>query len=229
MILRQIVAELVDSAGWTRFTYFYAVLRWVAFCSRLDWANVVISGAFVGPIVPDNAVKFHDPDMKCSREIPPKNHLRPNFRPLYRDNCRSWVAGDVRSGGAAVDEVGVDSWNTLRLIDCVPMFVYYPVGSLKVWAFENFERRGVSPNPTNWWAFLLCFYGSAVRADCASLRRSTLEHWRYPLLLFVDLTTVPPASDELAYSDGMLMFNAHVLLLLLFVGGHGAAVFEGPL
>ena len=79
------MAELFDSlAGWTRFTHhFYTVLN-CSFPSRLELASDVISGIFVGPVVPDNRVR----------------HFRPflNF-----DNCQSEVVRDVISGMADQD------------------------------------------------------------------------------------------------------------------------------
>ena len=43
-----------------------------AFCSRPEVMSDVISGGFVGPVVPDNRVKFGDPGFNRSREIPPE-------------------------------------------------------------------------------------------------------------------------------------------------------------
>ena len=42
------------------------------FCSQPDAPSDVISGLFVGPVVPDNRVKFVDPRLNLSREIPPE-------------------------------------------------------------------------------------------------------------------------------------------------------------
>ena len=39
---------------------------------RPEMASDVISGRFVGPVAPDNRVKFGDPRLKLSREIPPE-------------------------------------------------------------------------------------------------------------------------------------------------------------
>ena len=44
----------------------------VAFCSRPEEASGVISGRFVGPIVPDMCEKFGEPHSNRSREIPPE-------------------------------------------------------------------------------------------------------------------------------------------------------------
>ena len=43
-----------------------------AFYSRPEAANDVISGSFVGPVVPDNRVKLDGHHTNGSREIPPK-------------------------------------------------------------------------------------------------------------------------------------------------------------
>ena len=42
----------------------------ITFCSRPETDNDVISGRFVGPIVPDRPAKFRDPRSNLSREIP---------------------------------------------------------------------------------------------------------------------------------------------------------------
>ena len=42
----------------------------IAFCSWPEATSDVISGRFVGPIIPDNRVKFGDPGINCSREMP---------------------------------------------------------------------------------------------------------------------------------------------------------------
>ena len=44
----------------------------IAFCSRPEENSDVTSSKFVGPVVPDNHVKFGDPRLILSREIPPK-------------------------------------------------------------------------------------------------------------------------------------------------------------
>ena len=44
----------------------------VTFCSRLETASDVISGKFVGPIVPNKSVKFCDPRLNLSGEIEPE-------------------------------------------------------------------------------------------------------------------------------------------------------------
>ena len=64
------MAELFDSlSGRSRFADFMQYL--VKFYSRPKAASDVISGKFVGPIVLDKYVKFHDPSLNYSREIPP--------------------------------------------------------------------------------------------------------------------------------------------------------------
>ena len=57
-------------AGNTHFTHVCTDL--IAFCSRSETASDVISGRFMGPIVPDNLVKFCDPGLDRSREIRPE-------------------------------------------------------------------------------------------------------------------------------------------------------------
>ena len=56
-------------AGRTRFKHFCAVL---AFCSWPEAANDIISGKCVVPIVNDVHVKFRDPRLNRSWEIPPE-------------------------------------------------------------------------------------------------------------------------------------------------------------
>ena len=63
------MAEIFDSlAFWTHFTPEYLI----AFCSQLEVMSDVMSGRFFGPVVPDNRVKFSDPCLNRSREIPPE-------------------------------------------------------------------------------------------------------------------------------------------------------------
>ena len=68
------VAELFDSlADWTRFTYhfcpvFNCILQLTGSKERSD----VISGSFVETVIPNNRVKFGDPHMNFSQEIPPE-------------------------------------------------------------------------------------------------------------------------------------------------------------
>ena len=48
------------------------LLYLIAFCSWPEVMSDVISGRFVGPVVPDNRVKFGDPRTNRSREISPE-------------------------------------------------------------------------------------------------------------------------------------------------------------
>ena len=44
----------------------------IAFYSRPEASSNVVSGRFVGPVVPKKHVKFGDPRLNLSREIPPQ-------------------------------------------------------------------------------------------------------------------------------------------------------------
>ena len=44
----------------------------IAFCSRPKLTSDIVSGRFMGPVVPDNPVKFGDPRLNHSRKIPPE-------------------------------------------------------------------------------------------------------------------------------------------------------------
>ena len=44
----------------------------IVICSRPEETSIVISSRFVGPAVPDNRVKFGDPCLNVSPEIPPE-------------------------------------------------------------------------------------------------------------------------------------------------------------
>ena len=75
----------------------------VAFFSRPEAAGDVISNRFVGLIVYDKHVKFHNPRLNHSREIPPKavgggGIFNRFFN--FKDNCQPEVASDVISGMA---------------------------------------------------------------------------------------------------------------------------------
>ena len=66
------MAELLDSlAGRTRFRIPFEQYL-VALCSRPEVTCDVILGVFVGRVVPGNHVKFGNPRLKLSREIPPE-------------------------------------------------------------------------------------------------------------------------------------------------------------
>ena len=65
------MAELFDSLPTAPVLRTFAQYL-IAFCSRLETASDVISGRFVGSIICDEDVKFHDPHLNHSREIPPE-------------------------------------------------------------------------------------------------------------------------------------------------------------
>ena len=44
----------------------------ITFCSRSETVGEVISGMVIGPVALDKHVKFHDPNLNRSREIPPE-------------------------------------------------------------------------------------------------------------------------------------------------------------
>ena len=73
--------------GRTRFTHFYAVFNCIL--QPIVAASDLISGIFVGPIVPDKPVKFHDPCLNQSREIPPEAVKGSIFDSIFRHNRRS--------------------------------------------------------------------------------------------------------------------------------------------
>ena len=59
------------------FRHFGPVLRTflkylIVFCRRPERAGDAILGRFEGPLVLDKRVKFRDPSLNCSREIPPE-------------------------------------------------------------------------------------------------------------------------------------------------------------
>ena len=58
----------------------------VAFCNPNGKGIDVISGSFVGPIVTDKRVKFPDPRLNRSREIPPELVGGGIFDGFFRDN-----------------------------------------------------------------------------------------------------------------------------------------------
>ena len=82
------MAELLDSllASSALRTF---VQYLIAFCRRQEAAVGVISGKFVGPIVPDKLVKLFEPPLNRSGEIQPKLvgcGISAGFSNL--DNCR---------------------------------------------------------------------------------------------------------------------------------------------
>ena len=78
----------------------------VTFCSRPEAAGDAISCTVVGPVVVRKIVKFHDPILNDSPEIPPEAVVSGIFdRFLY--NFRPDVVDDVMSS-VAIDNVGVN-------------------------------------------------------------------------------------------------------------------------
>ena len=65
-----------------------------------------ISGRFVWPLVLDTPVKFHDPSLNCSRNIPPEA-VGSGIFDCFPHNFRPQVDNDVISS-VAVDSVGMD-------------------------------------------------------------------------------------------------------------------------
>ena len=78
-----------------------------AFCSQLEETSDVISGRFVGPVVPDNRMKFGDPRLSLSQEIPPEAILCGILDSFFCGNFRPEVLSDVTSG-AGIVQVGMD-------------------------------------------------------------------------------------------------------------------------
>ena len=72
----------------------------IAYGDRLETASDVISGRFVGPIVPDKSVKFGDPRSNCSRYILAA-HLVMDER-LNDDDERHRATGSVVIGQNAL-------------------------------------------------------------------------------------------------------------------------------
>ena len=79
----------------------------MAFCSRPEGACDAISGRFVGPRVLDKRVKYYDPRLNCSRDIPPEavgggifDSPPCNFHPEVDDDIVS---------GVTVGLVGMDA------------------------------------------------------------------------------------------------------------------------
>ena len=79
----------------------------IALCCRTETASDVVSGRFVLPVVRDKRVKFRDPRLNCSREIPPEAVGGVIYGRLsIVDNFRPEAATDVISG-AFVDPIGM--------------------------------------------------------------------------------------------------------------------------
>ena len=79
----------------------------ITFCSRLKAASKVISGKFVGPVVLNKCLKFHDPSLNRSRKNSTRSLRRQYLRQFPPYNFRPEVANDVISS-AAVDNVSID-------------------------------------------------------------------------------------------------------------------------
>ena len=62
------------------------VQYFIAFCSRPEVTSDIISGNFVGTVVPDNHVKFDDPCLNGSPEFPPQA-LDAVFSHVFRRNA----------------------------------------------------------------------------------------------------------------------------------------------
>ena len=73
---------------------------------RSEAAGGIISGLFVGPIVLDMFVKFHDPSLNHSREIPPEA-VRGGVFDCFPYNFRPEADSDVISD-VAVYNVDMD-------------------------------------------------------------------------------------------------------------------------
>ena len=78
----------------------------IAFCSRQEATSNVISSRFVGPVIPDNSVKFGDPLINLSPEIPPEAIWDGIFDGFFRCSFRLEVVTDVISC-ANVGQVGM--------------------------------------------------------------------------------------------------------------------------
>ena len=90
VILGCTVAELFDSlTGHTSFTHFCATFNWML--QPPVAASEVISDRFMRPIVSDKCVKFRDPCLKLSQEIPPEANGRGIFYCFSSDNFRSEI------------------------------------------------------------------------------------------------------------------------------------------
>ena len=77
-------------------------------CSQLEAASEVISGLFVGPVVPDKTAIFRDPCSNHSRGIPLEAVGCGFFDSFSRYYFRPEVDNDVVSV-VSVDHIGVDS------------------------------------------------------------------------------------------------------------------------
>ena len=77
---------------------------------RPEAASDGISGKFIRPIVHDKPVKFHDPCLKRSREIPPEipKSSKGVFLTVISLQLPTGSIGNEVISGLAVDYVGVD-------------------------------------------------------------------------------------------------------------------------
>ena len=99
------MVELFDSLSClTHFAHFCQFL--IAFCSQLEAASDVISCRFVRLMFHDTCVKFHDPCLNRSWEIPPEA-VGGGILDSFCYNFQLKVDTDVISG-LAVDYVGMD-------------------------------------------------------------------------------------------------------------------------
>ena len=70
--LAKTVADIFDSLATELVLRTTFVHYLIAFCSRPEATGDVISGKYMRPVVLDNHVKFGDPRLNRSREIPPE-------------------------------------------------------------------------------------------------------------------------------------------------------------
>ena len=99
----------------------------IGFCSRREATSGVISGRFVGPIVPNNFVNFAYPRLNISREVPHEAVCGGIFHDLAR-NIRPEKVSDIISG-ANVGHVDVDAHvkvsdlaqTVLEIYDCLTL------------------------------------------------------------------------------------------------------------
>ena len=108
VILPETVTELCASTPATPVLRTF-VQYLIAFFSRPKTASDVICGKFIGAVVRDKRVKFRDPRLNRSREIPPKAVCGGILDRFFKhsDNCQPEVASVVISG-MAVQYVGMD-------------------------------------------------------------------------------------------------------------------------
>ena len=77
-----------------------------AFCGRLEAASDVNASSFVGPVVSDKCVKFHDSCLNRSGEILPEIVGCGIFHRFFHDNFRQEGVCDDISGVAVVGRYG---------------------------------------------------------------------------------------------------------------------------